>query len=189
MEIRMTRLPVAMVMVVAVAGAAGAQSSPSLADVARKEEARRKDIKKPARVFTNKDLRPSETPPPPSTPDGAPPADQAAAAKPSDQKPADATGDPDAKDEQAWRDKIAAARAALEHSEMYLDALQSKINSLWADFTSRDDPAQRAVIEADRKKALAEFDRVKVEVQDRKKAIADLEEQAREAGVPPGWLR
>ena len=84
---------------------------------------------------------------------------------------------------------MAKARADLEHSEMYLDALQSKINALWADFTSRDDPAQRAAIETDRKKALAEFDRVKQQVQDQKKAIDDLEEEARKAGVPPGWLR
>ena len=38
------------------------------------------------------------------------------------------------------------ARQALERSQMYLDALQSKINALWADFTARDDPAQRAQI-------------------------------------------
>ena len=95
--------------------------------------------------------------------------DQPAAAAPDapkadEQKPADAP-DAQARDEQAWRDRMAKARADLEHSEMYLDALQSKINALWADFTSRDDPAQRAVIESDRKKALAEFDRVKQQVQ------------------------
>jgi chromosome segregation ATPase len=103
--------------------------------------------------------------------------------------PADETPDQQSRDEQAWRDRAAKAHADLEHSEMYLDALQSKINALWADFTSRDDPAQRAAIETDRRKALAEFDRVKQEVQDRKKAIDDLEEEARKAGVPPGWLR
>jgi hypothetical protein len=185
MEMRMIRLAAALVMVVAVSSAAGAQS---LAAVARKEEARRKEIKKPARVITNKDLKPSEILPP-AAPDGALPADQVAAAKAREAKQADAAEDPQAKDEQAWRDKMAAARDGLEHSEMYLDALQSKINALWADFTARDDPAQRAQIEAERKKALAEFDRVKAEVQDRKKAIADLEEEARKAGVPPGWLR
>jgi hypothetical protein len=30
---------------------------------------------------------------------------------------------------------------------------------------------------------------VKAEIEDQKKAIADLEEQARRANVPPGWLR
>lgn len=180
----MPRLATAFLLAVAVAGTAGAQS---LADVARKEEARRKEITKPARVITNKDLKSADIPSGPAA--DARPSPPDAAAKPDDQKAADATEDAQAQDEQAWRQKMADARAALEHSEMYLDALQSKINSLWADFTARDDPAQRAQIEADRKKALAEFGRVKAEVEDRKKAIADLEEEARKAGVPPGWLR
>jgi hypothetical protein len=180
MEMRMFRLVTALTLLVAGVASAGPQS---LADVARKEEARRKQITKPARVLTNKDLKPSEVPiPPASSEQPTPPG----TAKAEEQKPAE---DSQANDEQAWRDRMAKARADLEHSEMYLDALQSKINSLWADFTSRDDPAQRAVIEADRKKALAEFDRVKQEVQDRKKAIDDLQEEARRAGVPPGWLR
>jgi hypothetical protein len=171
------------------AGTASAGTQ-SLADVARKEEARRKTIAKPARVITNKDLKPSEIPLPQAGSDES----AAAAPRADEQKPADTTEDEQAKDDQAkgeeaWRRRMGDARQNLEHSEMYLDALQNKVNSLWADFTSRDDPAQRALIEADRKKALAELDRVKQEVQDRKKAIDDLEEEARKAGVPPGWLR
>jgi DNA repair exonuclease SbcCD ATPase subunit len=183
MEMRIIRLAAA---VLFVAGWAASASAQSLADVARKEEARRKHVTKPARVLTNKDLKPSEIPIPPAGSEQAAPAGDA---KPAEQKPADETEEQLARDEQTWRDRMAKARADLEHSEMYLDALQSKINALWADFTSRDDPAQRAAIETDRKKALAEFDRVKQEVQDRKKAIDDLEEEARKAGVPPGWLR
>lgn len=173
--------------VLVLAGCAAGASAQSLADVARKEAARRKQIAKPSRVLTNKDLKPSEAPIPPAGSD-QPAAAPAEGAKPDAEKPADEQ-DQQARDEQTWRDRMAKARADLEHSEMYLDALQSKINSLWADFTARDDPAQRAVIEADRKKALAEFDRVKQQVQDQKKAIDDLEEEARKAGVPPGWLR
>jgi len=173
-------------LVLALAGWAGAQS---LADVARREEARRQHIKTPSKVLTNKDLKPSEGPPPP------PPADTPAAASPDGtaQAPADGAAPSDedkrAEDEQAWRKKMADARTALDRSQMYLDALQSKINALWADFTARDDPAQRAQIESERKRALAEFDRVKEEIEAEKKAIADLEEEARKAGVPPGWLR
>jgi chromosome segregation ATPase len=184
MKMRMIQLSAALGLLLSGAGLCGAQS---LADVARKEEARRKTINKPARVLTNKDLKPSETPIPAAGADTA--AAPAAAGGKDGEKKEDAAPDAQAKDEQAWRDRMAEARANLEHSEMYLDALQSKINALWADFTARDDPAQRAVIEQDRKKALAEFDRVKGEVEDRKKAIADLEEEARKAGVPPGWLR
>ena len=47
--------------VAAMAAPAFAQTQ-SLADVARKEEERRKEIKKPAKVITNQDLRPGMQP-------------------------------------------------------------------------------------------------------------------------------
>jgi DNA repair exonuclease SbcCD ATPase subunit len=181
----MSRLLGALVILVAVAGTAGAQS---LADVARKEEARRKDVKKPSRVITNKDLKASDNVAPPAPADG-----QAPAPAPADNADKTDDGQPNAEaaasDEQAWRQKMADARTALERSEMYLDALQNRIDGLWAQFTAHDNYVERERIEADRKKALAEYDRVKAEIEDNKKAIADLEEQARRANVPPGWLR
>ena len=57
------------------------------------------------------------------------------------------------------------------------------------DFVNRDDPAQRAVLASDRQKAIGELDRLKKQIEADKKAIADLEEEARRANVPPGWLR
>lgn len=161
----------------------------SLAAVARTEEARRKQIKQSSKVLTNKDLRQSDrvTPPPvaaPAATPAAPAPDPAAAATP----PVDEDAQRE-QDEKAWRQKMADARIGLERSQMYSDALQSKINALWTDFTARDDPAQRAQIELERKRALAEQERVKGEIETQKKAIADLEEEARKAGVPPGWIR
>ena len=68
--------------------------------------------------------------------------------------------------------------------------MQTRINALTTDFVNRDDPAQRAVIERNRQKALAELAQPDEErLPDDKKAIADFEEEARRAGVPPGWLR
>jgi hypothetical protein len=72
---------------------------------------------------------------------------------------------------------------------MLVDAMQTRINALNTDFVNRDDPAQRSVIERDRQRALSELTRLKQAVVDGKKAVADLEEEARRAGVPPGWLR
>jgi len=180
----MSRLAGALVILVVVAGTAGAQS---LADVARKEEARRKDVKKPSRVLTNKDLKASDNVAPPAPVDG-----QAPAPAPADNadKTEDGQPKPEApSDEQAWRQKMTDARTALDRSQMHLDALQNRIDGLWAQFTGHDNYVERERIEADRKKALAEYDRVKAEIEDQKKAIADLEEQARRANVPPGWLR
>jgi hypothetical protein len=162
-------------------------SAQSLAAVARKEDARRKQVKQSAKVITNKDLRPVNTPPPPvQAPAATPPAQPEGA--PAGEAPPDEAQQRE-QDEQAWRAKMADARQALDRSQMYADALQSKINSLWADFTARDNPVERAQIEADRKKAIAEQERVKGEIETQKKAIADLEEEARKAGIPPGWIR
>ena len=181
-----------LLVVVLLAAWASPAAGQSLAAVARKEEARRKQIKQSSRVITNKDLRPGRpgAPPPPPAPAATPP--PAATPAPDAAAPGDKPVDEEQQreqDEQAWRQKMADARVALERSQMYADALQSKINALWADFTARDDPAQRAQLELERKRALAEQERVKGEIETQKKAIADLEEEARKAGVPPGWIR
>jgi len=81
------------------------------------------------------------------------------------------------------------ARVALERDTGYADAMQTRINALTTDFTNRDDPSQRSAIERDRQKALSELDRLRKQIEDDKKAISELEEEARRAGVPPGWLR
>jgi hypothetical protein len=170
----------------------------SLADVAKKEEDRRKSVAAPAKVYTNKELNPvpAASPPPAATK----PADGAAKDKDAD---TDAKGKgskaPDAgdkagdkaavKDQAYWAGKYKGLQDALLRDQNYADAMQTRINSLSADFVNRDDPAQRSVIERDRQKALAELARLKQSILDTKKSIADFEEEARRAGVPPGWLR
>ena len=81
------------------------------------------------------------------------------------------------------------ARAALDRSRIFADALQSRLNALNTDIVNRDDPAQRAELERERHRAVAELDRVKKEMTEQTKAISDIESEARKAGVPPGWLR
>jgi chromosome segregation ATPase len=80
-------------------------------------------------------------------------------------------------------------QSKLDTDQTLADALQSRINALNTDFVNRDDPVQRAGIDRDRQKANSELDRVKKSLQDGKKALADLDEEARKAGVPAGWLR
>jgi vacuolar-type H+-ATPase subunit D/Vma8 len=84
---------------------------------------------------------------------------------------------------------MTAARTALERSRIFLDALQSKINALGTEFVNIDDPAHRAQVEQDRQRLIAEHERVKTEITQQTKAIADIQEEARKASVPPGWLR
>lgn len=166
----------------------------SLAEVAQREEARRKAVKHPAKVYTNADLRGGAylvaQQPPPAAPSASPPAEAPLGGEPGQVKPNEPSADPGpAKDEAYWRARIAQARMDVDRTQTYLEALQSRVYALTTDFVNRDDPAQRAVIAADRNKALAELNRLTTEVQAQTKAITDIEEEARHAGVPPGWLR
>jgi hypothetical protein len=174
----------ATVLMLAISAPVFAQNPP-LAEVARKEQARRKGTKTPAKVYTNKDLPKGGAPQPPLAP-----AAPASSTTPVPTDPAAAPATPgEQKDESWWRARITQAREELRRNEMFLAALQSRINGLSTDFVNRDDPYQRAKIGEDRQKALAEMDRVKADVEKQKKQIADIEEEARTAGVPPGWLR
>lgn len=167
-----------------------------LADAARREAERRKAVKAAPSTYTNDDLaklppRPVPVPaakpateittigtvPAPATPAAGAPGAPAAAA-------ADAP-----KDEKYWRERIGAVRTNLSRSEMFAEALQTRINSLSNDFVNRDDPAQRQAIAEQRQKALDELARVQTEIATFKKQIADIEDEARRLGVPAGWLR
>jgi hypothetical protein len=178
----------------------------SLADVARAEEARRKAVKGQAKVYTNDTLRGAgggaapPPPPPVSASSSAPPSVPATAGAPASggpsqvgtfagSKPAAPTAADTAKGEEHWRDRLAEARDALSRSQTFADALQSQINALYTEFVNMSDPAQRSVIEQKRLASIAEQDRVKADIVKQTKAIADIEDQARRANVPAGWLR
>jgi hypothetical protein len=186
----------------------GSLCAQTLADVARKEEERRKTLKETGKVYTNKDLQPVAVPdvlPPdstdPATPaapggDAAAPATGADAAKPA--APAEtgkeAAGTPEqgqaaAKDEAYWRGRMTALQTQLSRDQAFADALQVQIDALNTDFANRDDPAARSVVAANRQKALDEIARVKKAIEDTRQSIEALQEEARRAGVPPGWLR
>lgn len=179
----------ATVLAVCLGGAALPAQTPTLGDIARKEEERRKQVAAPAKVYTNKDLpKPAVTPPPAGAPAAAP-ADQKAAEAQKPEPKAEQKPDEDVKDEAWWRRRITAARDQLQRHELAAEAFQSRVNALTNDFAARDDPYQRAQISIDRQKALNEMERVKSEIARVKQVITDIEEEARVAAVPPGWLR
>jgi hypothetical protein len=171
-------------------------SAQTLGELARREQARKKATPAAKKTYTNDDLK--QLPPPAGTP-AKPAAD---ASKAADAKAADAKAEPQkvaptdekkaaepAKDEGYWRGRITAAREDIRRNEAFKEALQSRINGLTADFAARDDPYQRAKVADDRQKALAEMARVSEDIEKAKQLIVDIEEEARRAGVPPGWLR
>ena len=180
-------------------------SAQSLADVAQKESERRQATTT-GKSYSNRDLKPTPQAPP----------DSAGLAEPAATAPADsvvdatsslATADPaadsasastsegadgkksDAKDEAYWSKRIAELRERLDRDQTFVQALQSRVDALTSDFVNRDDPAQRGQIAGDRQKTLAELDRLRKAIEADKRAIPDLEEEARRSGVPAGWLR
>ena len=163
---------------------AGFAQTPSLVDLAQKEQERRKTLKGTAtKVYSDKDLPKPATPVVASAVPATP-----ATVLPAEPKPVEAKPD-DQKDEAWWRARVAQAREAQRRAEAFAEALQSRINALSTDVVNRDDPYQRARISDDRQKAIAELQRVTSEIAQSKKEIADIEEEARKANVPPGWLR
>ena len=166
----------------------------TLAEVAKQEEERRKNGKSSGKVYTNDSLKPVPDPPPSAASSGQPvPSADAvptAEADKADTKPTVADKPAgEVKDRAYWSKRMSGAREELERDRVLVEALQSRVNALTADFTGRDDPAQRARVATERDKAIAELERMKGSVASRLKAIADLEEEARRAGVAPGWLR
>jgi hypothetical protein len=190
-------LSVAALVFIGVANVAAAQS---LGDVAKKEEQRRKTVKSSGKVYTNDELKRDPTPSVPasastgttSTPSASStpaPAPASSGNNADRDDSANKDGSADKSDEKTWRKRITNARESLQRSQAFADALQSQLNALSTDFVNRDDPIQRQQIAKQRDGVLAELDRVKKEVAAQTKAISDIQEEARRANVPAGWVR
>jgi hypothetical protein len=191
MRVMSCRLPVCAAVAVGVvlcAGMVGAQTPP-LGEVARKEAERRKEATPADKVYTNKDLPASAQDRPPMPSPYADPADpDQADPAPAPRKEDVAPGQP-VRDEAWWRARIDAARDGLRENEIAVEALQARINVLSRDFVSRDNPVQRAQIGEERASALEELSRTRAAIERSRQEIAEIEDEARRAGVPPGWLR
>jgi hypothetical protein len=187
---RVIAISVTLVMSCASVAYGQASSTVSLAEVARKEEARRKTTKKSKLVFTNADLA-ADSPSVPLSTVGTAPAN----GTPSTTLPTIPGGDdppdekPDPKGQAYWQNRISQARTALSRTQMFADSLQTKINSLRTDFVNRDNRVEREKIQVDLNTSLAELERLKKEIDVQQKAITAIEDEARRANVPPGWLR
>lgn len=154
------------------AATAGAQS---LGDVAEKTKKERKGTG--GKVYTNDDLGAEHAAGPP--PAAAPAA--AAAASP-------APGmDPAVR----WRRDAKARRDAISRAEAKIATLQARLNAMILDLnpTNVGDPNRLQTLEADKAKAQGDLEVAKDELAQARQALEDLEESARKAGVPPGWLR
>ena len=88
------------------------------------------------------------------------------------------------------RRRVTQARETLQRNEVFLQALQTRQNALYNDFRNgAGSYTQQAQVNEDRQKNQQELERVKADVENSRRLVANIEEEARKAGVPPGWLR
>ena len=184
---------------VAIALFPAAASGQSLAEVARREQARRAAIpeEQKSRVHTNDDLRDSGGLTIGATGATSPPSPKAGQGH--DERPAAGNdGGPDGsagaaagevRDEAYWRARITTVQEARARAALMASALQNRADGLWAQFTATDDPAQRRVVERQRNEAIEELESTRSELERLDQEIANIGEEARRAGAPPGWLR
>ena len=168
---------------------ATAVAAQSLGDLAKQEAERRKNVKTSGKIYTNENVRSDPSSPAPAAAPAAASDTPAPASAPNPAQAGAPSKADDPKAEPYWKKRITTARDSLTRAQTFAEALQSRINVLSADFVNRDDPAQRNVIAADRQKATDELARVKGEIAQYQKAIADIQDEARRANVPAGWVR
>lgn len=189
---RVIALVITLVAASSAAAFAQASSTVSLAEVARREEARRKTTKKSTRVITNANLGATEEPaavaPPPSTTKPAATSGNSTPSTISGGK-AEPIQAGDKKDQAYWQGRVSTARLELSRTQMFAESLQTRINSLRTDFVNRDNRVEREKIQQDLNAALAELERLKKEIEKQMKGITAIEDEARRANVPAGWLR
>ena len=147
----------------------------SLGEVAARTAKERKG--KGGKVYTNDDLAAAHAAPA-STSTGAVSTASAPAPAP--------TADPALR----WRRDAKSRRDAIASAETRIAAIQARLDLLMADRdpTNVMDPNRLQTVEAEKVKARAELDAAKDELAKARQALVDLEEEARKAGVPAGWL-
>jgi hypothetical protein len=159
----------------------------SLAEVARKERERREKLRKAgasARKVTEEDLAAPKgelANDPEATPAGK------SAARPTSRTRSRASAEAAAREkaETQWRGRAAKARARVEEAQRRYDRLNRWIRlGQPAKYT---EDGQRVIYSARQLKKMA--DKAQADVEAAEQAFEDLREEARRAGVPPGWLR
>jgi hypothetical protein len=194
----------------AVWASAGPSFGQSLGEAAQKEKARREREKKAGvKVFTDDDLGKTEAPrtegstqattPPPSAESSSEPSSSESGAPRRPRRPSEegsesqntTVGDTD---EGGWKSRAASARATLQAAEQQVKTADGEVERLKQDLnpmstTFSTDPyviqrLQGQLTEAEAKAAAA-----RQALKEAQTAFSAFEDEARRAGVPPGWIR
>ena len=154
----------------------------ALVEAAKKEKERRAKIEA-NKSFTNKDVEEwkekhkdefgTETAPAQSQPAETP--------KTEASKDKAKEEDDHSTDEQYWRNKYAAAIARVQAAQQKVDEMQGYVNQWQTLGYNQADAGVRG-------QQLDQLDKAKEQLEAAKQAVADLQDEARRAGAPPGWV-
>lgn len=160
----------------------GPLAAQSLVEAAERAREARERQKGPAEQYTNEDLDAGQ-------PEGEE-SDDGAASAPGNRPrlvPPRSTGN-----EAEWRARAEAARQAITANEQRVEAARQRVNDLRQDRTPTAN-VMSPTREQDRQAALDNaFDDMKqaeADVEESLRVLVDLQQEARVAGVPAGWLR
>lgn len=163
-----------------------AVAADSLADVAKKEKERRAKLKSTqTRTYTNKDIEDFIAKNGTSngtidSSDGSNPSATDATATPEDTSSTDINSE---KNEQAWRQRFDDAQKKIDDAQKKYD--DARANAAGDVYTNN---GVDLLTGASGKRQSA-ADQAKQDLENAQKALDDLQEQARQNGVPPGWVR
>jgi hypothetical protein len=163
----------------------------SLGEAAAREDKRKKKAPASAgRVYTEEDLRPGSlsadakpspapkaTPQPATTPAPAPTPDTDDAAREAQKA--------------VWRGRADQARREIAAAEVEVRGHEARVEELRNDRGTGNamDPFRLQTLQSDLAAARASLEAARAKVTAARQRLDELEEEARRAGVPPGWLR
>ncbi len=184
------------------AGIPGAGRGSSLADVVKqsKENRKEKPPKKSLGTITNENLLKGATPTPAS---GKGTSGKGASARTAQGKaargaasPTPTPGAPDvARDDKGrseadWRTLVAHQKALVTDGEARVRDLETKTKQLENDFYAMSDGNRRdAVVKPAWDRSREDLTKARQELEDARRVLDDLSEDARKSNAPPGWLR
>jgi hypothetical protein len=95
------------------------------------------------------------------------------------------------RNEEFWRNRTMQLREAAQEADNKVKELEARIAALRNDMspTNVQDPNRLQSRDRELREAMDSLDATRSAADTARKALADLEEEARRAGVPPGWVR
>ena len=95
------------------------------------------------------------------------------------------------RNEEFWRNRTMQLREAAQEADNKVKELEARIAALRNDMSPSNvqDPNRLQSRDRELREAMDSLDATRSAAETARKALADLEEEARRAGVPPGWVR